>query len=117
LLAWGLLLGTLAYFYLRPPVAGGYLPCLFHQWTGWQCPGCGSQRALHALLHGHVVDAVSQNALFVGVLVLAILGWIAGKERRAAIARMGRQHTGLVFAAVLLVMLAFGILRNLPFAR
>ena len=29
--------------------------CVFHALTGWDCPGCGSQRAIHALLHGRVV--------------------------------------------------------------
>ena len=33
------------------------IPCLFHQFTGLSCPGCGTQRALFALLHGHPLAA------------------------------------------------------------
>lgn len=47
--------------------AEGMMPrCWFKVLTGWDCPGCGSQRALHALLHGHPDDAWRFNpALFV----------------------------------------------------
>ena len=38
-------------------------PCLFHALTGLQCPGCGSTRALHHLLHGDVGGALRLNPL------------------------------------------------------
>nr|WP_255521550.1 DUF2752 domain-containing protein [Mucilaginibacter sp. JRF] len=33
--------------------------------TGFDCPGCGSQRALHALLHGDLLQACNYNLLLV----------------------------------------------------
>ena len=46
------------------PVRGGILPgCPFHALTGLYCPGCGSCRALHQLLSGHVGAAISYNLL------------------------------------------------------
>ena len=42
---------------------GGGLVCLFYELTGLYCPGCGSGRAAIALLHGHVLEAFSHNAL------------------------------------------------------
>ena len=33
--------------------------------TGWQCPSCGGQRALHAFLHGQIAEAVSYNLFFI----------------------------------------------------
>lgn len=39
--------------------------CPFKLITGLQCPGCGSQRALHALLMGHVGEAISYNFFLV----------------------------------------------------
>lgn len=33
--------------------------------TGLDCPGCGSQRAVHELLHGHIQSAFYLNPLFV----------------------------------------------------
>ena len=42
---------------------GGGLLCWFYELTGLWCPGCGSGRAAIALLHGHVLEAFSHNAL------------------------------------------------------
>lgn len=39
--------------------------CPFKFLTGLSCPGCGFQRALHALLHGQIHTAVSYNYWFV----------------------------------------------------
>ena len=42
--------------------------CPFYLLTGLECPGCGSQRAIHSLLNGDPVSAMHYNLL----LVLAI---------------------------------------------
>ncbi|MBW3550703.1 MAG: DUF2752 domain-containing protein [Proteobacteria bacterium] len=47
-----------------------FLPCLFLQFTGLLCPGCGTTRALHALVHGDVAGVVAMNPL---LPVLALL--------------------------------------------
>ena len=39
--------------------------CPFFWATGLKCPGCGSQRALHQLLHFHVKAAFQYNAFLV----------------------------------------------------
>ena len=33
--------------------------------TGFSCPGCGGQRATHALLHGNVGEALSYNYFYI----------------------------------------------------
>lgn len=49
--------------------------CLLKTLTGYDCPGCGSQRSLHALLHGHPVDAWHYNpAIFVLLPLLILYG-------------------------------------------
>src|SRR5580693_9291812 len=35
-----------------PATSGIFPPCPFRYLTGWYCPGCGSLRAIHQLLHG-----------------------------------------------------------------
>lgn len=50
--------------------------CLFKFATGWDCPGCGSQRAIHALLHGDVAGAWHFNpALFFAVGLCVAMMW------------------------------------------
>ncbi len=39
--------------------------CPFKLLTGLNCPGCGIQRAVHALLHGRFAEAISYNYFLV----------------------------------------------------
>lgn len=41
------------------------LPCSFKLLTGLQCPACGMQRALYAMLHGHWREAIEYNYFFI----------------------------------------------------
>lgn len=61
-----MVLGGIVLYYLDP-VQYRFMPkCLFKLVTGLDCPGCGFQRAVHALLHGHFVEAIKYN-LFLAV--------------------------------------------------
>ena len=98
------------FVYLFDPSTHSFYPvCRFHEWTGWNCPGCGATRALHALLHGRVVEAMHDNILLtLGLpLVLGRLLWF--RCRRAAL--VWPAHL-LWFGLVVAVL--FAILRNLP---
>lgn len=54
------------FYYCVNPSESHYAPrCLMKLLTGWQCPSCGGQRALHAFLHGRIAEAVSYNLFFV----------------------------------------------------
>lgn len=58
----GLLFGLAMWLYAVNPEQSRWMPyCLFHQWTGLDCPACGTQRAIHHLLHGHLKEAVAYN--------------------------------------------------------
>src|SRR5207245_10112823 len=51
--------------YLFDPSQHAFYPrCQFHALTGLYCPGCGSLRAMHQLLLGHIPTAFHLNALF-----------------------------------------------------
>jgi hypothetical protein len=106
----------LALLYLFDPGQHGFYPrCQFHALTGLYCPGCGSLRALHQLLHGHVAAAFHFNALL--VLAMAALGWRASrrlflKSLKHPAAFLPPAWLWCGFAA----MVIFGILRNLPFS-
>lgn len=77
-LAVGLLL--VALYFRDPHQKGLYPPCPFYFLTGLYCPGCGSMRAVHELLHGHPLAALRLNPLLflLGPFVLAAIvyqGW------------------------------------------
>ncbi|MCC6264329.1 MAG: DUF2752 domain-containing protein [Bryobacterales bacterium] len=102
--------------YASPPRQSWYLPaCPIHAATGFFCPGCGSARSLHALLHGQLAEAMDANLLLVALLPgLAWFGVLlfadAVRDNRVRDLRVpSRISFGLVVAATL-----FTILRNLP---
>ena len=51
------------YFFLNPYEQKYFFFSLFYKITGYQCPGCGSQRAFHEILHLNFREAFHQNAL------------------------------------------------------
>ncbi|WP_374328930.1 DUF2752 domain-containing protein [Soonwooa sp.] len=61
-----LLIGVLlVYFFIDPADSGWAISCPFYTITNYACPGCGSQRAFHELLHGHFRNAFVLNPIFV----------------------------------------------------
>ncbi len=101
-------------FFFDPAQYSFYPFCLFYRTTGFQCPGCGSLRALHHLLHGEILQAVRFNALLVlslPLLVLLVLRagihWFNPQLRQSPV------PSTLVWAAIVLVVI-FSVARNLP---
>ncbi len=108
-------LGSGAVLYFFDPMQHGFYPiCLFHKLTGWNCPGCGGTRAAYQLLHGHLVRALHDNALFVLALAALTLGGL-----RWAVQKMRNQPATFNVPAkawwwFLAGVLSFTVLRNLP---
>ena len=67
----------IAVYGLFDPEETAWMPrCPVNFLTGLDCPGCGSQRAFHALIHGNFRAAWEANAFiicFTPVLVLLLL--------------------------------------------
>ena len=101
------------FFFFNPATTAFYPKCLFHEWTGLYCPGCGSTRALHCLLHGDLREALRDNALV--VLALPLLGaiFIARTFRRRPPVAARQSRLGWL-GLLLAVIVAFGVLRNIP---
>ncbi|MBA2769834.1 MAG: DUF2752 domain-containing protein [Sporichthyaceae bacterium] len=97
-----------------PNEPGHYPTCPVLALTGRYCPGCGSLRAVHALAHGDVAEALSLNLLTVLAVVPLAVVWVQWVRR----SWRGRQRSTVAPAAVLwglLVVVAFfTVLRNLP---
>jgi hypothetical protein len=104
--------------YWVPPGAGApYPPCWFHALTGLHCPGCGGTRCAYALLHGDVAQAAAYNGLFVLCLPLLLL-WaaLAGVRAWRSQPPPTRWLHGWPAFAIVLLLLLFAVLRNLPFS-
>jgi hypothetical protein len=116
LLAAAVALGATAYVGTVDPNQSGHYPtCPFLFLTGRYCPGCGSLRAVHALVHGDLGAAIGLNVLTVlGAVVLTGM-W----ARWAARSWRGETRTTVaprwVHYTLLAVVVAFGVVRNLPF--
>jgi len=94
--------GAAILYRFDPTTAGFFPPCLFRLLTGLQCPGCGTTRALHHLLHGDVAGAFSLNPM---LFVAVPFAGAATASRRLA------THPVTGWAAAVVTVL-WGILRN-----
>jgi Protein of unknown function (DUF2752) len=66
---WSGLTAIAAYLFLLDPAKGsGYIGCPFRALTGFDCPGCGTLRGLHQLLHAHPLAAFKLNPMMVVTL-------------------------------------------------
>jgi hypothetical protein len=89
------------------------MPCVFHLLTGLHCPGCGLTRALHALAQGDVARAWAMHPLLLLALPLVAAMLLQWASRRAWLP-MAVQRRVSDGATWIVVLLAFGVLRNLP---
>ncbi len=102
-------------YFVDPRVPGTYPPCLFLFFTGCYCPGCGTLRALHRLLHGDLRGALAYNTLTVVTLALLSAVGAYGAARtlgRSSLPRFNVSHR--VAWGALVVIVLFWTLRNLP---
>ena len=112
----GVLAVAVAYFACCDPLQTAWAPqCWFYRWTGWRCPGCGTQRAIYQLVHLHVGQAFRLNPfLFVTVPYLCILGWLeyfGGRRNHQALYRRLFGPRGLTVA--LAFILCYWVVRNI----
>ena len=86
------------------PAANRLPKCLFHEWTGLYCPGCGGTRALYALLHGDLKTSLHENLLLIPAALTAA----------ALIVRPRIALRRPVAIAIIAVIVGFAVLRNIP---
>lgn len=101
------------YYALDPSTSGAFPQCFFLSLTGYKCPGCGIQRAIHALLHGDVAGAFRYNAF-----LMVAIPWIAlclfAESRRTRNPRLyARLKPELLMWLLLAAVLIWWILRNI----
>lgn len=107
-----LLAGSLVWFYSSAPQSA--MPrCIWKLLTGLQCPGCGSQRFVQAMLKGKVAEAVSYNYLLVALVPLLI--WLGVLEllRKHNPALYARCHPSWLATSLIILLSVWTIARNL----
>lgn len=97
------ILGASLLFSYNPETTSFCPRCPFYVLTGLKCPGCGTLRGIHALLHLRIVDAFRFNPVMVVSIPLMAVLLISPRSRRSV----------WMSWSVLLVVLAYWILRNL----
>lgn len=116
-LVWITLAFTAVYLYIFEPGRSGFFPgCPFRAVTGFTCPGCGSTRGLHCLLHGDVIAAFEFNPLLIlslPVLLYALVRYTSTAVRGQPI--KWNQVNGKYIWVVLIIILSFWIFRNTAF--
>jgi hypothetical protein len=118
LLAVAFLGGAAALIMLRlfdPATSGVFPPCPVRYLTGWYCPGCGSLRAMHQLLHGNLRAAWAMNPLTVMFSPFLTYGLVS----HALMELRGRGLPQVFLPAIWIralgvVIVLFGIVRNFP---
>jgi hypothetical protein len=107
--------GAVYVFIFEPGKTGFFMVCPFRALTGFTCPGCGTTRGLHHLLHGDLWGAFQLNPftmLLVPILLLAFLRYtiivMRGQPFRGN--QLAPKYIWLFFV----VSLSFWIFRNTP---
>ncbi|MCE0522454.1 MAG: DUF2752 domain-containing protein [Methylacidiphilales bacterium] len=112
--------GVSAFLYAVDPNRHTVYPeCLLYNATGIYCAGCGTTRAIYALLHGRVLEALHDNALFITalpVILYVAASYALAAWRADAWPRINVDGSKLAWRGVFifLLMIAFMVLRNLP---
>lgn len=108
-----ILLGIFVYYKLDPSKVLLFPKCPFYLLTGLKCPGCGTQRALHQILHFHLGDAFRYNALMVASIPLLSALLIADifKKRWPKVYVLSRSP--ILSWLILAIVLIWWIVRNI----
>jgi hypothetical protein len=107
------LAGAAVLFAFDPAATSWFPSCPLNALTGWLCPFCGTLRAVHALLRGHVEAAVALNPLTTAGVAAGLAAFTHDAMRPTRPALVDRL-VSLAFSAPGLALAAiFGVVRNM----
>ena len=107
-----LLAALYLFYYLNPETHSIFPKCPFLVLTSYECPGCGTQRAIHQLLHLNIGAALKYNAFMILAIPFIFLGvWSISKQRNT---KLYKTFFGRYSAIVILIIIfLYWILRNI----
>ena len=104
--------GIAIYSTFDPSTVRFYPRCTFLTLTGLKCPGCGTQRAIHALLHGNFLEAVRFNAMMVASVPLLALYGYAEIVRKSKPRFYNKVNSTPIILTIFVLVVLWWILRN-----
>ena len=105
--------GVVIYSTFDPSASRWFPRCPFLMLTGLKCPGCGTQRAIQALLHGDGLSALHFHALLPVSIPLLLLYGYAEVVRTRKPRFYNRVNSVTAILAVLIVVIVWWIVRNI----
>lgn len=109
-----IVLATAYYFF--DPVEVKWMPkCIWKVATGTDCPGCGSQRMAHALMHGDIRGAWHANAYALCMMpVIIFLLWLEFTKGRYP-KLYAIVHRPAVISSLVATIIIWWVFRNLVY--
>ncbi|MBR5030206.1 MAG: DUF2752 domain-containing protein [Muribaculaceae bacterium] len=100
------------YFSVNPATNKFFPRCIIQSITGYRCPGCGSQRVIHSLLHGDIRAAIGYNAFLVFAIPLIVL-YLLNDYTKLIPAKFGKVLTHpATLISLLVAVFLWWVLRN-----
>lgn len=102
-------------YIFKPGIGGIYPPCPFYYLTGLYCPGCGSLRGIHSLLHGNIVKALGYNPLMVLSIPLIVFLLMTNANIKIYGRVLMKRHifSAEFYKILLVTIFSFWVLRNI----
>lgn len=101
-------------YYIWVRITGIGIPCIFHEITGWSCPGCGVTTLIMSAAAGRFDQARSANPFlfYTWPLILFFIVWneiklIKGRKYRAD------KLIEVLMLLYVIALIVFGIARNI----
>ena len=108
-----LIVAALLYFFVDPAHTSWMPRCVILSITGFKCPGCGSQRMIHALMHGDLRLAAHYNAFLLGAIPVIVLYLINDYTSWCPLWLDKTLKHPATIATLAVMMIAWWVLRNI----
>ena len=109
--------GLAVLFFILDPSEYDLFPrCIFYTLTGYYCPGCGSQRAIHCLLHLDLPGVIKNNILFLPAALMILYHY----SRQILNKKLIKKLPDILYMKntpwiIFVIVMIFWLLRNLSF--
>ena len=91
-----------------------YIPCIFHEITGFLCPGCGMTRMLREIIHGNLPKAFYYNQfLFISLPIFIIIFINLIYSNFKNIKPLYQKIPNYIYYTYIVLLLVFGVVRNM----